>query len=78
MKWEYCCIFFNGFGTLWSFSPTSVQTSDLRAEKGDRGLYPLVRAVAKLGAEGWELVCQSGLFVTSKEYVLWFKRPMKE
>ena len=63
LRWEYCDVQFSSVAhgyRITYFHESGDQTQDIALVPSDRGINPIGRTFAKLGADGWELIGPSG------------------
>ena len=82
-RWEYCAVSRAGYtasnrgGTYWVsyFKDTGVEIVELEERASEQQGASIVRAIARLGNEGWEMVGQAELPVkTGRLEAIYFKR----
>ncbi|HKQ53034.1 MAG TPA: hypothetical protein VJT74_11730 [Pyrinomonadaceae bacterium] len=82
-RWEYCTVSKAGYtasnrgGTYWIsyFRDTGVEIVEVEERASEQQGAAVVKAIARLGSEGWELVGQADLPVKAgRVEALYFKR----
>jgi hypothetical protein len=79
--WEYCALRgaphqgpargpAGGNPAIWNFTPNGIQVSEIQ---GGNEQNETAKAIARLGAEGWEIV--GVVMLPSNAPLLYFKRP---